>query len=292
MDLQLLIINPNTTRSITESLRPVVHSVLDAFADPHGDFYITADYFTAPSSSSSTPASITLDNVDSDAPSIEGIASIDSPDDALLSAKHCIPYIRRMVKDYDGFLIACYSDHPLVEMVQQEISALENKPQDQTLLPVGGKTERRKYVTGILEASVLSSLEILSRSSGTSQATFGIVSTGKIWEKTLSEAVDVLLGAPCPQFAGVETTGITAVQLHALPEAEVRAKMSEAAMRLASSHHSLKAICLGCAGMTGLEAAVRQGVLSAFGEGQGREIVIVDGVKEGVLWLVRMLTQM
>lgn len=116
---------------------------------------------------------------------------------------------------------------------------------------------------------------------------FGIVSTGKVWETALREAVHNMFGVTnTSRFVGCQTTGLNASELHDLPAYEVRAKMKEATKRLlqdgkkANSH--VRAICLGCAGMVGLEEAVRDACLEELGEEISKNVSIVDGVKAGV----------
>lgn len=141
---------------------------------------------------------------------------------------------------------------------------------------------------------------------------FGIVSTGKIWEFALHIAVQEFLGATSSstsqttpslqRFYGCETTGLNASELHDLPAEQVREKMMDATKRLlrrgaipipkstdvsateASNAISsrVQAICLGCAGMVGLDAAVRSACIEELGPEAGKEVHIVDGVKAGV----------
>lgn len=143
----------------------------------------------------------------------------------------------------------------------------------------------RKYVTGIFEASVLASLALVGDDEG-----FGIVSTGKVWETALQSAVDEFLGTTSTRFYGCETTGLNASELHDLPADQVRGKMMDATKRLlgrdasntTTKHSAVKAICLGCAGMVGLDSAVRSACVEELGEEAGKEVYIVDGVKAGV----------
>jgi Asp/Glu/hydantoin racemase len=88
-----------------------------------------------------------------------------------------------------------------------------------------------KPVTGIFESSVGTALQIMHP-----DEKFGIVSTGKVWEKILSDAVEVFLGTRSKtRFAGVETTGLNATELHDAPAEEVRRKMKDATKRLVKS---------------------------------------------------------
>lgn len=142
----------------------------------------------------------------------------------------------------------------------------------------------RKYVTGIFEASVLSSLALTGSAPDES---FGIVSTGKVWETALQDAVHEMFGVSKTQrFAGCQTTGLNASELHDLPAGQVRGKMKEATKRLLhdgkTASTNVRAICLGCAGMVGLEEAVREACIEDLGEDASKNIAIIDGVKAGV----------
>lgn len=113
----------------------------------------------------------------------------------------------------------------------------------------------------------------------------GIVSTGKYWEAVLTEGVLDYLGADnlarCKRFKGVETTGLNAGELHTAPAEEVRAKMIAAVKRLAKDG-DVKAICLGCAGMAGMDKMVRTACVEELGKEKGEAVHIIDGVKAGI----------
>jgi Asp/Glu/hydantoin racemase len=182
---------------------------------------------------------------------------------------HALPLKLRL--PYDGFLVACYSDHPLVGLLKKDKRILESR------IPV----------TGIFDASVATCLQLIDRGEK-----FGIVSTGKTWEQSLTRAVIDFLGlrSPTPfdtghRFAGVETTGLAATELHFTGPGEVRHRMKEATKRLLRKDDSVKAICLGCAGMAGMEDMVREACVEELGEVLGQRIKIVDGVVAGVAWL-------
>ncbi|KAL6235951.1 hypothetical protein BDW75DRAFT_250512 [Aspergillus navahoensis] len=239
----ILVINPNTSTHMTSALVPILNNL--GYTDVH------FDYFTAPQSET-----ITLP----DGRVIHGIPSINSGEDSVLSALHCRPFVEPLVEKYDGFLVACYSAHPLVGMLREAIEKLE----DAALLELGPTANiKRKYVTGIFEGSIVTSLSLVSSFQltwdggfGKSQAkdTFGIVTTGSSWKVELSNAVsDMLVNsgdhkASSSRFAGVETTGLTAVELHTTPPEEVRRKIIEATERLIKANsRPVSAICLGCA---------------------------------------------
>jgi Asp/Glu/hydantoin racemase len=150
----------------------------------------------------------------------------------------------------------------------------------------------RKYVSGIFEASVTTSLSLIS-----GDQRFGIVSTGKAWGDALTKAVHDFVGAGgrgSDKYVGCETTGLNATDLHDVPPEEVRAKMKAATKRLLQRGENgkmtgVQAICLGCAGMVGLDEDVRQACIDVLGEERGKYIIIVDGVKAGVGTLVGLV---
>ncbi|KAJ9602273.1 dal80p-controlled protein [Cladophialophora chaetospira] len=267
--VRILIINPNTSQHMTDALQPVVDSL--------GFPSVQYTFFTSPS---------------------PGIPSINSPADAAESAKICLPHLIPLLAHHDGFLVACYSQHPLVSRLKNECAKLKREA------TVGGGGVR-KYVTGIFEASVLASLALIDadttdveevaagegEGTGSPGSTFGIVSTGKVWEEALRLAVEDFIGVPTTtrsRFVGCETTGLNASELHDLDPEEVRAKMMDATKRLLkrgttrAQSSRVQAICLGCAGMVGLDEAVRTACVEVLGEERGKGVYIVDGVKAGV----------
>ena len=156
--------------------------------------------------------------------------------------------------------MACYSVHPLVSQLPSHFSG---------------------PVTGIFEASVAASLLLLAPAQK-----FGIVTTGAVWEPLLTAGVADYLGAPGggERFAGVATTGLSAVELHDTAPEEVKRRMVEATRGLVRKGN-VGAVCLGCAGMVGMEEWVREGCVSELGEEEGARVRIVDGVKAGVALL-------
>jgi Asp/Glu/hydantoin racemase len=195
-----------------------------------------------------------------------GPKSINNEDDAAESVDHCLPALRQVLERHDGFLVACYSQHPLVPRLKEEsvISAA------------------RKPVTGIFEASVSTSLQVIHP-----DEKFGIVSTGKVWEDILTEATVAFLGTgseASKRFAGVETTGLNATDLHDAPAEEVRKKMKDAVKRLLKKG-KVGAVCLGCAGMSGMDEMVREACIEELGSVDGNRVRIIDGVMAGVAWL-------
>lgn len=166
---------------------------------------------------------------------------------------------------YDGFVVACYSLHPLVDRL---------------------KEHTRKPVVGIFEASITVCLHMLSASQ-----TFGIVSTGAIWETLLTDGVSKVLGVPNggERFAGVATTGLSAIELHETSDVTVQGLMKGAIKTLLQKRDDIRAICLGCAAMVDLQVAVREGCIEYLGEEKGSQIRIIDGVAAATALLVGLV---
>ncbi|KAJ5676928.1 gamma-tubulin [Penicillium maclennaniae] len=259
---RILVINPNTSTHMTEALKPILDRL--NYAD------VRFKYFTAPNETLTINGTV-----------YEPIASINNGEQSAKSALNCTSALE-LVPQYDAFLVACYSCHPLVGMLRRRIKELEQT-----------NASRKKYVTGIFEASVVASLSLISGFDFVSsealkkkqvEETFGIITTGSAWKDELNGAVkEMLVGqGSSSRFAGVETTGLTAVELHTTAWDEVKRRLIDATQKLLKSASSpVGAICLGCAGMAGMEEAIREGCIQAYGE-EGRRVRIVDGVVAGV----------
>lgn len=150
-------------------------------------------------------------------------------------------------------------------------------PELRSLLAESGR--QRIKVTGIFEASVATCLQSLN-----ADEPFGIVSTGEQWQGILNEAVANIVGSSnSTRYAGTETTGLSATELHTTSKDEVDQRMKDATKRLLS--RKARAICLGCAGMAGMDRTVREACIEQLGEKDGRRIMIVDGAISGVNYL-------
>lgn len=107
------------------------------------------------------------------------------------------------------------------------------------------------------------------------------MSTGKVWEQLLSDGVSKFLGGSTTKFAGVETTGLSATDLHDADPEEVQTRMKDAVKRLVS-RGNVTVVCLGCAGMAGMDTMVRAACVEELGKDLGSRVRIVDGVLFGV----------
>lgn len=254
--VRILVINPNSNKDMTHGLDDLVNSL-------HFSSDLTSiTTYTAPS----------------------GPNSINNEDDAHETAVIILKDFEEntSLNDYDAYVVACYSQHPLVPALRKR-----QRTSNGAIKPV----------VGIFEASISISLNIVN-SSGHAFALgsekeivpskFGIVTTGKAWIPLLTMGVNAYLGAGIAEeksqsaaFKGVESTGLNADELHTAPEQEVRQRMIDATRRQIKDK-DVCVVILGCAGMAGMDKIVREACAQELGKEDGQKVVIVDGVKAAI----------
>ncbi|SLM38930.1 hydantoin racemase [Lasallia pustulata] len=186
--LSILLINPNSTPSMTQSCL----SFLGPTLPPH----VTVTGFTAP------PTAPT---------------AIEGHSDAVLSTALCLHALLPIATQYDGFLVACFSAHPLIAALREEVSG---------------------PVIGIMEAALYAARMLGSR--------FGIIATAQRAKLSLEHSVrDYGLSG---FSAGVVSTGLGVLDLDKKPRDEVLDLVGEAA-RVLVEERDADCIALGCAGM-------------------------------------------
>jgi allantoin racemase len=207
--VRILVINPNSTESMTASIGESARRVASS-------------------------------GVEIVAVSGAGPASIESHVDEIESAAGVLQHIVDGGETFDAFVLACYGNHPAI-----------NAARELTRRPVVGIAEASMSLAGMLGH------------------TFSIITTSPRWRPMLIDAVRVY--GFSHRCASVRASGLTVLDIDALPESEVRALlMSEA--RQAIDDDGAEVIVLGCAGMTGLDAEL-SALLGA---------PVVDGVAAGV----------
>ncbi|KAJ7102168.1 Asp/Glu/hydantoin racemase [Mycena belliarum] len=230
MPISVLIINPNSSRSVTTGLEEVLKATAET----------TLTFYTAPA----------------DAP-----PSINDVTTGTLSAAVCFRDMvgKGLIDKYDGFLVSCFSDHPLVQMLREAT---------------------KKPTIGILQAAITHSLLCGQR--------FGIVSTGSGYRYSRYSEVRAFLGGDSDKFGGLAMTSLGVVELREGSREHIERMMKKAGAELAGM--GCDVIILGCAGMAGMESLIREGVIeSGFGA-----VRVVDGNKAGVEMiaaLVRLATE-
>lgn len=233
---RVLVFNPNTSTSITDTFIPI----LSALSLPN----TTLTYWTCP----------------------VGPPVIKTRADMFESASHCISLLLKIVDDFDGFLGACYADHPIVRLLQSYVGS--------------------KPVVGIFDASVDAALQLVGP-----ESQFGIITTGLAFESLLAEGVEQLLlstqyGGHDQQkhFAGVIASDIGVGDLSPESRPRAREKIMAATARMLCSG-SVHVLCVGGVILAGMEGWIREACEAELGIDKGKEIKIIDQLVAGALVL-------
>jgi allantoin racemase len=165
-----------------------------------------------------------------------GPRSIESVYDEVLSAAPSLELALLLAGEADAIVAACYSDHPLIAALREALDV---------------------PVLGIAEASMQVAL-MLGR-------TFSIVTTNDAWHALLWDAVKRYGFAD--RCASVRTTGMPVLALEG-GGADLESMIAEQA-RMAVQVDGAEVVCLGCAGMTGLDERLQAEL----------HVPVLDGVK-------------
>ncbi|WRT69219.1 uncharacterized protein IL334_006203 [Kwoniella shivajii] len=232
----LLIINPNSSSSIT--------AALSASLSPHCPPNVTLTFFN-PST---------------------GPKGISDPITAEQSTQACLseltgPDPTHPIDKYDGVLVCCFSDHPLIWRLKEYITEIQ------------GKTT----VLGMFHAG-------LSRAMLISKAPFGILATGSGYKSNHYISVEDFLGTKeSSRFVGSITSNLQVVELQEGDQTKVEKGMKDTTITLVEK--GAETIILGCAGMCGMD----QWVIDAALSGTGKKVTVIDGARTGVELLVAMI---
>ncbi len=214
--MRLLVINPNTSHEMTGTIEAAAR----AAAGP----------------------GVTVDAVCPD----YGPASIEGCFDEVVSAYWALDKVMRVAQDYDGFIVACFSAHPVIGALREALT---------------------QPTMGIMEASILHALPLGSR--------FSIVTTSPRWQPLLEEGVR-LLGVES-RCASVRSSGLAVLDLDALPQDAVLQRLCAEA-QAAVEEDGAEVICLGCAGMADLEEAIRESTGVPVIDGVRAAVVLVQSL--------------
>ncbi|RDW71376.1 hypothetical protein BP6252_07939 [Coleophoma cylindrospora] len=223
--INILLINPNGTSSMTNACLRSLESTLPP--------YCTVTGFTSPHP---TPSAI------------EGHL------DGVLSAAAAIRAVVPIASKYDAFLVACFSAHPLINALREELSG---------------------PVIGIMEAALYSARMLGGR--------LGVVATGGR-SKIMHE--DAIRYYGFEGFSsGCEVTGLGVLELESLPKEHVLGLMGDAAKRLVEQKGA-DCIALGCAGMTEMKIKCEEAV-----DAKNATAQVIDGVGVGVQLLIALVRE-
>ena len=193
----LLLVNPNSTGSMTGELSRLYSAI------PHASLSFL------------------------DGSNIKGCPpAIENQTHSVISAALLLPLILSHISHspVDGILVCCFSDHPLVPILRENV----NVP-----------------VMGIFHAS-LQAASMLDRK-------FGIVTTAMAWQPILTASVQA--AGAYGSSAGVIATGLGVLELESRPQDEVLRRIKECTTTLIDRGASC--IVLGCAGMAPLEKLLK-----------------------------------
>ncbi|ETN36800.1 uncharacterized protein HMPREF1541_09078 [Cyphellophora europaea CBS 101466] len=221
---QILLINPNSTRSMTDACLASVRPNLPANVELTG---YTAPYPAPTAIESATDAIMSTEAV------LRDLAKYAAPNN-------------ETVQNFDGMLVACYSAHPLIDALRESYD-----------VPVIGIMEASLYVARMLGGR------------------FGIVATGA--RSKFRQEDSVAAYGLTHFYVGSEATGLGVLELESRDRSEVLKRVAHAARVLAAK--GADTILLGCAGMTDMVRAAKDGVREEDGT---RKVNVVDGVEAGV----------
>lgn len=194
---KILVINPNTEEAMTEQIRNQLLPIC--------------------------PEDVVLDVMTNAA----GPVSIEGHTDEIVSAYHILEMISENGKEYDGYLIACFSNHPSIAMLRE----------------LTGKS-----VIGIAEGAC--------HYAALAGNSFAVVTTSPKWVPMLEEAIENFgLAKKCN---GVYTSGLSVEELHSLSQEKVEKEIIQAG-KIAVANGA-EVIVLGCAGMSGMKEKLEESI--------------------------------
>jgi allantoin racemase len=175
-----------------------------------------------------------------------GPRSIECVYDELLSAAGTLETLITNLDRYDAFVIACYSDHPTIYAARE----ITDKP-----------------VLGIAEASMYLACMLGYR--------FSVVTTNREWEPLLWDAVRHY--GLVERCASVRSTGMPVLALESASPQETYQMIAMAARR-AIEEDGAEVICLGCAGMAGLDKDLQQELQVPVIDGVAGALKLLEGI--------------
>lgn len=224
--INILLINPNSTSSMTDACLRSLEGTLPEFCTVTG--------FTGPQHASPS--------------AIEGHL------DGILSAATTARAVVPIASNYDAFLVACFSAHPLINALREELSG---------------------PVIGIMEASLYAARMLGAR--------LGVVATGA---RSQIMHEDAIRNYGLDGFSvGCETTGLGVLELERADRDHVLGLVSEAARRLVQEKGA-DCIALGCAGMTEMKTRCEDAVGTKDATAQ-----VIDGVGVGIQILIGLVRE-
>lgn len=188
--MKILVVNPNTTESFTRDIDVTAQEVKSA-----GTEVVCMNPLSGP-------------------------PSIESDYDELMSVKPCLELILPIQHEYDGFVIACYGDHPAVHALREILT---------------------QPVVGIMEASL--------RLAAMIGHSFSIITSGDRAVSMFTRGVRAF--GMQDHCASIRSTSTPVLALDSEHKADTSQLILNEARR-AMAEDKAEVISLGCAGMVGL----------------------------------------
>lgn len=227
MVYSILIINPNSSVHVTNNLKNVLVN------PPQVEF----GFYTGPP---------------------EAPKEIDGIQTSLLSEKAVLPELieNGVIDKYDGFLVCCYSDHPLIHSLGKHTA---------------------KPILGIMQSTLLYALL------NPSVTKLFILTSVKEWEPILDKAIADFVGAvdfPSRKFQRTKGLDVGVLSLINADEyTKIHTRVTDI-LKKEYVHDEINCVLLGCAGMAGLDEKLS----SSF-----PNILFIDCVKVGVEFLTGLI---
>ena len=214
--MRLLILNPNTSEDFTKS----IHKAGEAVKSPGTEVVCL------------NPSS--------------GPRSIESVYDELLSCAPCLEVLIAHRAEFDGFIIACYGNHPVIHAAREMLS---------------------QPVVGIMEASLYLACVV--------GHTFSVISSGDRAITLFWDAIKAF--GIVDRCASVRSTGTPVLALEGSGSVNVE-ELILAEAHKAVEEDGAEVICLGCAGMAGLEKRLNRELGVPVIDGVGAAVKLVEAV--------------
>jgi Asp/Glu/hydantoin racemase len=184
------------------------------------------------------------------------------------SASQCLKPLLQIASEYDGFLMACFTNHPLRQMLQAKVG--------------------RKPVVGMFEATLTTAMHLVTPGSK-----FAIVTTASSYVDHLTDGVRSFLGIAdevslASSFAGVVASGITWEVLTKQPRMVAKEKMIHTVSALVKGG-DVSVVCLGGAILVGLANWAEEACIMELGETTGRNVRILDQIHSGIVTLDELI---
>lgn len=227
---EILVVNPNSSTVITDALA--------AALTPHTPPGCTLSFRTGPASA---PESI-----------LDASSAILSASESYQALLKSLPASAAGLSTHpsSAFLVACFSDHPLVGMLRQ---AAPNKP-----------------AVHLLEAAVIHALSC--------GAKFGVLTTGRSVVPDIDAGVRRIMGGNSDRYVGTHATGLGVVELQTGNRLKIESLITQGAQNLVGKGADV--IILGCAGMVGMESLVRQACADLHSD--YANVAVIDGARAGI----------